>query len=87
MLDINQIANYALVEWDDNIAISDDSPAGYWPEYAKRFKSEELAQMAAWHALPDGWWQMGYFDFLHARRPLIAAVIKQGYLKLVGAGV
>ena len=85
--DINQIANYALVEWDDNIAISDDSPAGYWPEYAKRFKSEELAQMAAWHALPDGWWQMGYFDFLHARRPLIAAVIKQGYLKLVGAGV
>lgn len=41
--DINQIANYALVEWDDNIAISDVPPASYWPQYAARFATEELA--------------------------------------------
>lgn len=82
--DINQIANYALLEWDDNIAISDAPPATYWPAYAKRFTEQELAQMCEWHALPPGWWELSYTDFLAQRRPLIAQVIKAGYLKLVG---
>lgn len=82
--DINQIANYALLEWDDNIAISDAPPATYWPAYAQRFTEQELAQMCEWHALPSGWWALSYIDFLAQRRPLIAQVIKAGYLKLVG---
>ena len=80
--DINQIANYALVEWDDNIAISDGPPSAYWPEYAKRFGNEALTQMRTWHALPDNWWNMSYGEFLAARRPLIAEVIRAGYQKL-----
>ena len=80
--DINQIANYALVEWDDNIAISDGPPSAYWPEYAKRFGDEALTQMRTWHALPDSWWNMSYGEFLAARRPLIAEVIRAGYQKL-----
>lgn len=82
--DINQIANYALVEWDDNIAISDAPPSEYWPQYAGRFGAEDLAQMCRWHAFPDSWWTLGYADFLAARRPLIALVIRQGYDTLVG---
>lgn len=82
--DINQIANYALVEWDDNIAISDGPPSVYWPVYAKRFSAEELANMSRWHALPENWWTLTYMDFLAARRPLIAKVIQDGYLKLSG---
>jgi len=82
--DINQIANYALLEWDDNIAISDAPPATYWPAYSKRFTKQELAQMCEWHALPPGWWELTYNDFLAQRRPLIAQVVKAGYLKLVG---
>lgn len=81
--DINQIANYALVEWDDNIAISDGPPSAYWPEYAKRFTSAELVDMAKWHALPADWWTLSYEDFLKARRPLIAGVIRAGYQKLL----
>src|SRR5690606_10019 len=56
----NQIANYALVEWDDNIAISDISPSTYWPKYTARFAQSELGDMMRWHALPDGWWEMEY---------------------------
>ncbi|WP_250519837.1 DUF262 domain-containing protein [Caballeronia sp. NCTM1] len=82
--DINQIANYALVEWDDNIAISDVPPVDYWPQYAARFSTTQLAQMCEWHALPDGWWSMDYDEFLTARRPLIARVIRAGYKKLSG---
>jgi hypothetical protein len=84
--DINQIANYALVEWDDNIAISDAPPSQYWPKYAERFDTDTLAAMMRWHALPSDWWTLGYDSFLTARRPLIADVIRQGYQKLVSAG-
>jgi hypothetical protein len=84
--DINQIANYALVEWDDNIAISDAPPSQYWPKYAERFDPDTLAAMMRWHALPSDWWTLGYDSFLAARRPLIADVIRQGYQKLVSAG-
>lgn len=80
----NQIANYALVEWDDNIAISDEAPFKYWPEYVKRFSAEELDQMSRWHALPEGWQHMDYQSFLDARRPLIAGVIRAGYERLCG---
>jgi hypothetical protein len=82
--DVNQIANYALVEWDDNIGISGSPPSRYWPEYAQRFDPETLATMMRWHALPESWWTMRYDDFLAARRPLIADVIRQGYATLIG---
>ncbi len=84
--DINQIANYALVEWDDNIAISDAPPASYWPVYADRFDPQTLEQMCHWHALPSKWWEMPYAEFLLARRPLISQVILAGYKKLMGTG-
>jgi hypothetical protein len=82
--EINQIANYALVEWDDNIAISDAPPSEYWPKYAERFDPETIAIMMRWHALPSNWWDLDYDDFLVARRPLIGDVIRRGYLRLVG---
>jgi len=85
--DTNQIANYALLEWDDNIGISDGPPSDYWPVYANRFNEEELKTMMLWHALPEQWHNMSYDEFLVARRPLIAAVIRQGYERLVGAQV
>lgn len=82
--DTNQIANYALVEWVDNIGISDSSPEDYFPKYAARLRLEpgELTQMYYWHALPDGWEQMPYRDFLEARRKGIAQVIRNGFERL-----
>lgn len=77
--DTNQIANYALVEWHDNIGISDAPPAVYFPKYAQRFSESELAEMRYWHALPEGWEQMDYQTFLDIRRPLIAKVVRDGF--------
>ena len=36
-----------------------------------------------WHALPDGWTDMEYWDFIEARRRLIAKVIREGHECLV----
>lgn len=78
----NQMANYALVEWRDNVDISDSPPADYAPEFEERFSKEELRAMYDWHALPNGWWDMDYNAFLERRRELMARVISEGYTLL-----
>ena len=76
---INQVANYALVEWSDNVRISDRPPAEYVPAMEERFSREDLEQMYDWHALPAGWYQMDYEDFLKERRQRMAEIIRRGF--------
>ncbi len=80
--DVNQIANFALVEWPKNIAISGSDPSVYWPGYSGTLNRAELDRMRFWHALPDGWHEMAYSDFLGARRRLLADVVKTGFQRL-----
>tara|TARA_B100002003_G_C13990885_1_gene478818 strand:- start:227 stop:913 length:687 start_codon:yes stop_codon:yes gene_type:complete len=80
--DQNQIANYALVEWADNIKISDKSPADYLNKYAKRFTDRQLKRMMNMHALPTGWEKMNYHEFLPMRRKMMSDIIKKGFNKL-----
>jgi len=80
--DTNQIANYALVEWSDNISISDSAPEEYLPEYLNRLTDEERGRIYYWHALPEGWERMAYGDFLIERRRKIAHVIRDAYLRI-----
>jgi hypothetical protein len=75
----NQIANYALVEWNDNINISDTEPSKYLPNYLSRLTNEDKVKMYYWHALSENWEQMDYFDFLTDRRKKIAQVVKDAY--------
>ncbi len=77
--DINQIANFALVEWGDNNKISNKAPSEYLPEYSERFSGKELQEMYHYHALPDNWENLSYQEFLESRRSLIAGIVKQGY--------
>ncbi|GAB4429193.1 MAG: DUF262 domain-containing protein [Turneriella sp.] len=79
MKKINQIANYALVEWPDNIKISDQSPAEYVPALKSAFSEEEWLEMHKVHALPIGWERMEYDAFLFERRQLMAKVIRRGF--------
>jgi hypothetical protein len=78
----NQIANFAHLEWFDNIAVSDAPPAEYFPKFAARLSASELAQMYYWHALPTDWENMPYQDFLIERRRLMAQVIRDGFSRL-----
>jgi hypothetical protein len=80
--EVNQIANFAFVEWPKNTDISDQAPATYWPAFAQSFDRAELDQMRFWHALPDGWHTMRYDEFLAVRRRLIADVVRAGFERL-----
>jgi hypothetical protein len=76
---INQMANYALLEWPDNISISDDPPSKYVKDIRPRFNETEWKRMSEMHALPEAWETMSYESFLKARRGLMASVIRRGF--------
>ncbi len=57
--DRNQIANFAYVEWRDNLDISDDAPREYLGVYLDALSNEERKEMYYYHALPDGWETLG----------------------------
>ena len=82
----NQIANYAYVEWADNVTIADQAPSDYLPQLTERFNESEVSKMYHSHALPVSWERMEYAVFLEKRRELMAQIIREGYQKLA-AGV
>ncbi len=83
---MNQIANYAYVEWTDNSQISDQAPAEYLPPLKERLKERfsegELARMYRYHALPEGWESLNYRAFLGLRRELMAQIVREAYERL-----
>ncbi len=76
---VNQIANFAITEWPDNIEISDEAPTDYVPLIRKRYSDDQWVSMCADHALPENWEAMEYEAFLDARRRRMAEVIRRGF--------
>lgn len=75
----NAIANMAFIDWTDNAEISDSPPTEYWPVMSQRVKSDRFETQVHHHALPRGWEQMDYNEFLEERRRLIAKIVKEGF--------
>jgi hypothetical protein len=79
---VNQIANMALVEWPDDMDISDTPPAVYVPKMRSRFSADAWDEMCRFHGLPENWEKLPYEEFLVRRRKLMAEVIRAGYQML-----
>jgi hypothetical protein len=79
---LNQIGNFAFIEWADNVEIGDKSPAKYFPEFFGRLSQKEQAEAEFWHALPADWPDLDYNIFLQKRRLLIAKVVQEGFRRL-----
>jgi hypothetical protein len=76
---VNQVANFAYVEWPDNAAVSDSAPGDYLPKLRAQFSAEAFDAMCRAHALPPGWETMTYDQFLAQRRILMAQIIRRGF--------
>lgn len=81
---INQIANFAPVEWPDNIKIGKQAPAEYVPALDSTLSADERDHLYRLHALPHLWWEMTYDEFLVARRLRMAQVVREAWTRLVG---
>jgi hypothetical protein len=80
---VNQAANYALLEWPDNISIGGKQhPSEYVPNLKGRFSEDAWVRMTRLHALPEHWESLEYDEFLKQRRVLMAANILRAYEKL-----
>ena len=80
--DRNQLANFTYLDYNTNIDISDDSPAFYVGKFKAKYGEDGYTKHLRNNAIPIGFENMNYFDFLENRRKLMADIIKKAYLKL-----
>lgn len=80
--DRNQIANYTYLDYPTNIDISDDPPASYVGRYREKLGEEGYRIACEQNALPDGFENMEYQEFLEKRRLLMSQIVKKAYGEL-----
>ena len=81
---INQIANFAPVEWPANIKIGKQPPTTYVPALDAALSGPEREHVYHLHALPPLWWEIPYSEFLVARRLRMAQVVRDAWQRLTG---
>lgn len=81
---VNQIANFAIVEWPDNLKISDQAPLDYAPALHAKLAPHDRDAMLRWHALPANWWELPFETLLRERRLLMAKLVREAYRHLCG---
>lgn len=83
---VNQVANKADVGWHENAIIGARSPADYVPRLRQKLKisDEQWARSCAEHALPVGWENLDYEEFLPERRKRMAEIIRIAFRQLGG---
>jgi len=77
---VNQIANFALLEWPDNLKVGGTAPSIYAPPLDAAMSDQDRLH----HALPPKWWDMPYEAFLNERRRLMAEVVRSAWVRLRG---
>ena len=80
--DRNQVANYTYLDYATNIDIADKPPAEYVAEYRGKLGDSVFEKTCEDNALPLGFENMEYMDFLASRRKLMAEIIRKGYMRL-----
>ena len=80
--DRNQLANFTYLDYNTNIDVSDDAPKLYVERFKAKFGEELYAKHLSDNAIPDGFENMDYFEFLNQRRKLMSDIIKKAYDKL-----
>jgi hypothetical protein len=76
---INQVANFTYLEFEDNIDISDTAPKEYFVDIKNRYyknRNTDLKKVLTDHCLPDNFYDMEFNDFLKERRKLMAKSVR-----------
>lgn len=75
-------ANFTLIDYASNIYISDEDPSVYVGKYREELGEEEYERNCREHALPIGFEDMDYEEFLEERRRLMAQLAKKAFERL-----
>ena len=80
--DRNQIANFTYLDYNTNIDIGDKAPSEYVEEYRSKIGKERYELSCRQNALPIGFENMEYQEFLRQRRILMADTVRAAFKKL-----
>ena len=80
--DRNQNANFTYLDYNTNIDIGEEPPKDYVPKYMAKLGDEGYKLTCEQNALPLGFENMEYKEFLEQRRALMAKIIKQAFDEL-----
>lgn len=83
----NQVANFAYLEWPDNLKVGAAPPGEYVVKLRGQFSDAAWERMSKAHALPEGWEGLEFPVFLARRRKLMSEVIRRGFEALSGQQV
>ena len=75
-------ANFVCVDYQKNIYISDDDPKVYVTEFRTALGDDAYRTACTENALPFGFEDMDYLDFLRDRRKLMSDMVKEAFLRL-----
>ena len=83
---VNQVANMADTGWHENTTIGARSPADYVPRLRAKLNinDDQWGRMCAEHALPIGWENLDYEEFLPERRRRMADIVRVAFRQLGG---
>lgn len=74
--------NFTLVDYQNNIYISDDAPNEYVRRYRDALGEDEYRRNCEEHALPVGFEDLDYEEFISKRRQLMGELVKRAYERL-----
>lgn len=77
--DRNQIANFTYLDYNTNIDISDNPPADYVPRFREKLGEEAFSLTCEQNAIPDGFENLTYFEFLDQRRKLMSGIVRRAF--------
>lgn len=80
--DRNQIANFTYLDYATNIEISDQAPKDYVAYYRQKLGEDGYRKACEDHALPVGFENIEYPEFLKQRRLLMAQIVRKAYERI-----
>ena len=78
----NQTANFTYLDYQTNIDIGDDAPIEYVSRYKEKLGEYAYNLTLSQNAIPIGFENMSYEEFLEKRRQLMSNTIKEAFKKI-----
>lgn len=80
--DVNQVANYVYLNFQDNIKIGDLAPKQYYEQFIDIYWSEKVHSWLINNDIPLNFYELEYQDFLTQRRKLMIQSVRNYFLSL-----
>jgi flagellin-specific chaperone FliS len=80
--EVNQVANYVYLHYNDNIKISDLEPREYYRKMSEVYGEDKIQTGLKENDIPSNFYELSYDEFLDQRRKLMVSFIREYFNSL-----